>query len=311
MKPSETTKYWADKEEWDRTHPVNMVKILPASNPSFNIPILRQNIDNIDSMTDEELRNFVYRNYKSILANMFNGSETIKYITKLQNSRVLDALIYVFSSLAFIDSDDAVLINTLCYHYITLPKDKQNHSVVNRMLQLSGIVNKRYEPRLLGLGLSQNLVAMILIARFSDISLEVCIKRVNFIIITQPKELMTEKMIEDIFRILYDCMNCYSRMFPYLMTDVIPDYDENNENTWWVTEEIAEVDSALGLVALNILDSLPSQMIRDTLINYTEARNTVYTNKPIRYSLQNLSEDYYRIKSVIYGMEVNEGVYVP
>ena len=74
MKPSETTKYWADKEEWDRTHPVKMVKVLPASSPSFNIPILRQNIDNIDSMTDEELRNFVYRNYKSILANISRAS---------------------------------------------------------------------------------------------------------------------------------------------------------------------------------------------------------------------------------------------
>ena len=311
MKPSETTKYWADKEEWDRTHPVKMVKIQPATNPSFNIPILKQNIDNVDSMSDEELRNFVARNYKSILKNVFNGKETTKYLIKLQDVRFLDVFIYVFNSLQFIDSDDAVLINTLCYHYITLPKNKQNHLVVNRMLQLSSIVNKIYEPRLLGLGLSSNLVAMILIARFSDISIGVCIKRVNFIIITQPKELMTEKMIEDIFRIIYDCMNCYSRMFPYLMTDVIPEYDENNEKTWWVTEEIAEVDSVLGLVIINILDSLPSQMIRDTLVNYTEARNTVYANHPIRFSLQNLSEDYYRIKAVICGMEVNEGIFVP
>lgn len=311
MRPSETTKYWADKEEWDKTHKTKMVKVLPASNPYFNLPILKQNIDNIDSMSDEELKNFITRNYKSILSNIFSGKNTAKYIAKLQNTRVLDALISIFNSFQFIDSNDSVIINTLCYHYITLPKDKQNNSVLNRMLQLSRIVNKNYEPRLLGLGLSPNLTAMILIARFSDISIDVCIKRVNFIIITQPKELMTEKMIEDIFRIIYDCMNDYPRMFSYLMVDVIPEYDENNENTWWVTEEISEVDSVLGLVILNILDSLPSQMIRNTLINYTETRNTVYSNKPVRYSLQNLSEDYYRINSVIYAMQVNEGVYVP
>jgi hypothetical protein len=305
-------KYWKEKKEYDETHKVQMVKIIPTNSPTFNLPILKQNIDNIDNMTDKELDTFIFRNYKTILNNMFEGDTTSKYITKLQDTRVLDSFIKLFSSMRFIDSDDSIRINTLCYHYITLPKDKQDDKILHRMLQLTSVVNKAYEPRLIGLGLSINLVAMILIARFSDISIEVCVKRVNFIIITQPKELMTEKMIEDIFRIIYDCMNDYPRIFTYMMTDVIPEYDENNENTWWVTDEISEVDSVLGLVILNILDSLPSQMIRSTILNYSEAYSSVLSaRKQIRYSLRNLSEDYYRTSYVIDSLILNEGVYVP
>ena len=94
-----------------------------------------------------------------------------------------------------------------------MPKDNQDYKILNRLLRLSDIVNKTYKPSLFGIGLNDNLASMLLISRFSDINLEVCIRRVDYTIINQPPELMTEVMIEKIFRILFDCMNQYPRMF--------------------------------------------------------------------------------------------------
>ena len=96
-----------------------------------------------------------------------------------------------------------------------MDKDKQDTLVLNAMLKLGSIVNRANLPRLLGLGLSENLASLLLISRYSDINLNVCVKRVDFIIINQPAELMSERMIEAIFRILYDDVNYYMyRIFP-------------------------------------------------------------------------------------------------
>lgn len=302
------SKYWADKEKWDQEHPVQMVRVNPTNSPNFNLGILKQNIDNASEMNDEDLYKFISRSYKKILSTIFEDpDQSPKYIKKIQNERILDAMIKVFSQLRSIDYEDGVRINTICYHYITMPKDNQDYKILNRLLRLSDIVNKTYKPSLLGIGLNDNLASMLLISRFSDINLEVCIRRVDYTIINQPPELMTEVMIEKIFRILFDCMNQYPRMFGYLMHDTIPEFSEHNETTWWVTNDVAEVDSYLGLAILNILDTLPSQLLRDTLVNYTEGCN----GKPIKFSLQRLSDDYYRTKNIIYNLYTQEGILVP
>ena len=233
-----------------------------------------------------------------------------KYIHYFQDVRFLDAFIDVLKSMDFIEKDDIVRLNTMCYHYITIPKDKQNYRVVSRMMEVSNIINRHNLPRLLGLGLSSNLASILLIARYSDIDLNVCVKRVNFIIITQPKELMSERMIEEILKILYNVLDDLVRIFPPIMMDILPDYDENNPNTLWISEDIQEVNSTLNLALLNILDNLPTQTIRSVLLNYTEAMNMVYKNYQVRFSLRCLSEDYYRINNVINEMALNEGIYV-
>lgn len=304
-------KYYAEKAQYDSQHPVNMVKVRVQDNPNFNLSILKQNIGHIDEMSDVELRKFILRSFKSILNNLFQGKDADKYIKYFQDVRFLDAFIDVVVSMQFLEKDDIVRCNTLCYHYLTLPKEQQDSMVLARMLKLSSIVNRFNLPRLLGLGLSENLASMLLIARYSDIDLNVCVKRVDFIIITQPKELMSEKMIEEIFKCIYNVMDDFYRVFPYMMMDVIPDYDENNEKTWWVTDDIIEVNSIMNLSILNILDNLPSQTIRNILLNYSEGQYMVNKYKPVRFSLKNLSADYYRINGVINELLYNEGIVVP
>lgn len=307
--PDVFSKFWDETKKHDADHPVLVAKVRVDESPNFNLSILKQNIDHVDSMSDAELRNFIKRCFKSIMVNLF-GKEMPKYIHYFQDVRFLDAFIDVLKSMDFIEKDDIVRLNTMCYHYITIPKDKQNYRVVSRMMEVSNIINRHNLPRLLGLGLSSNLASILLIARYSDIDLNVCVKRVNFIIITQPKELMSERMIEEILKILYNVLDDLVRIFPPIMMDILPDYDENNPNTLWITDDIQEVNSTLNLALLNILDNLPTQTIRSVLLNYTEAMNMVYKNYQVRFSLRCLSEDYYRINNVINEMALNEGIYV-
>ena len=301
--------FWEEANKYDAEHPIQVIKVRVDENPNFNLEILKQNIDHVNDMSDSELRSFIKKCFKSIMRDLF-GAEMPKYIKYFQDIRFLNAFIDVVLSLEFIDKEDIIRINTMCYHYITLPKDKQDYRVLDRMMQLSNIVNKLNIPRLLGLGLSSNLASILLIARYSDIDLNVCVKRVDFIIITQPKELMSEKMIEEIFKILYNVMDDFHRIFPYIMMDTLPEYDENNPNTFWVTDDIQEVNSTLNLAVLNIIDNLPSQTIRGIILNYSEAMSMIYKNQTVRFSLRNLSEDYYRINNIINSIAYNEHIYV-
>jgi hypothetical protein len=91
---------------------------------------------------------------------------------------------------------------------------------------------------------------------------------------------------------------------------VLPNYREDDQSTWWVTDEVSEVDSTMSLSALEILDNLPTEIIRSTLINYAEGYAIIGGNKPIRFSMRRLSDDYYRINNVILQLE-SEGIYVP
>lgn len=303
--------YYQEKKEYDESHRDKVEKVELANNPNFSLPILKQNIEHIDDMTDAELKTFLSRAYRKILVSLFDQKELPKYIQYFQNVRFIDAFIEVLSTIQFLERDEIVRLNTLCYHYLTLPEDKQDYMVVNRMIKLSSMVNRYSLPRLLGLGLPEQLANMLLIARYSDINLNICVKRVDFIIITQPKELMNQEMIHQILLILYDTFNEYYMVFPYMMMDIIPEFDEDNEKTWWVTDDVSEVNSVLNLAMLEVLNDLPTQEIRKVILNYSEGKTIVNSSAPIRFSLKTLSDDYYRINNVTNYLTYNEHIFVP
>lgn len=302
--------YWREKAEYEKNRKIEMVRVIPMDRPAFNRSVLIQNIDSIPQMGDADLLRFIDANFNNILKNVFNGGNISKHVKCFQDTRFLDAFIEIMVRRQFFNGDEIIHINTICYHYLTLPHEMRDPRVVNRMTKMSNIVNRGGIPRLLGLGLSENLANMLLIARYSDINLNTIVKRVNFIIITQPLEVMSQKMISEIFKILYNVMEDWSRVFPYFMTDVLPLYREDDQTTWWITEDISEVDSTMSLSALEILDSLPTEVIRATLVNYAEGYSIMNAGKNIRFSMRRLSDDYYRINNVIYQLDT-EGIYVP
>lgn len=312
-------KYWEEKNAYDSGNKVEMVKIVPANSPSFNRSILLGSIYDMNNMNDTELRMFVQNSFRSILNNIFFGSkESADYINCFTNVRFLDAFIDVVQRFihqgGYLDRDNIVKINNICYDYITFNSASRNQAVVNRMFMLANIINAPYIPRLLGLGLNNNITNLLLIARWSNLDPRVCVRRVNFIIIQQPKELMTQEIIAQIFKILYELdrdQRNYIKIFPHIMMDVLGDYDEADPSTHWITDEIQEVDSTISLAALDILNEFTDINIRHTLINYTESYKVVHSNKPIRFSMRRLSDDHERINTVIYNLKEYECIIVP
>ena len=302
-------KYYNEQKEYVKNHKVEMVKVIPMQSVTFNRSVLIQNINDIPNMSDSELRMFIDRHLDTILNSVFTG-DTV-HINCFRDGRFLDALADVLTLRKFYESDIVVKINNICYDYISLPHHMQDTLILNKMVRMSSIINKIDLPRLIGLGLNPNLASIILIARYSSFDLNVVIKRVNFIIITQPKSIMTYNTIFEIFMTIYKEAEIWSRIFQYFMFDVIPEYNENDSNAAWVTEEIEEVNSEMNLVILDILNKEPMKVIRAALLNYSESYSMLNYKKPIRFSLQRLSGDYDRVIDVATNMLYNEGICVP
>lgn len=312
-------KYWEEKKTYDTNNKVEMVKLATSNSPAFNRSILLGSIYDMHNMNDSELRTFVQNSFRLILNNIFSGSpNSVDYINCFTNVRFLDAFIDVVQRLiqqgTYFDGEYITKINNICYDYITFNSVNRNTAIVNRMYMLANIINAPYLPRLLGLGLNNNLASLLLIARWSNLDPRVCVRRVNFIIIGQPKKIMTQQNIIQIIKILYDLdrdQRNYIKVFPHIMMDVLGDYDEADPSTHWITDDIEEIDSTLSLAALDILNEFTNMNIRHVLIEYTESYNIVYSNRPIRFSMRRLSDDYQRINDVIRNIQDYEGIIVP
>lgn len=304
-------KFYEEQRAYDEAHKKEMVKIVTSNSPVLNKSILLRSIYDINTMNDIELRKFVNNSFNVILNSIFIGKEeSAPYISCFTNVRFLDAFIDVLDNLmrsgAMITKDNVIKINSICYEYIRLQSGK-DHNVVYRMIRLGNMINRDILPSLLGLGLSNDLATMLVIARNSSFDLNICIKRVDFIVINQPKELMSIEMIKRIYEYLFQPMIYWVKAFQYIMLDVLPEYDENS----WVTEEIQEVDSTLSLAALDILNELPSETIRHTLLNYAEGYRTIHTGERYRFDICKISMDYDKILNEIRKLEEYEGIYMP
>lgn len=292
--------------------PVEMAKIIPIQNPTFNNKALLQSIRDVPNMSDSELRNFINSHFTSILNNIFDidkikASDHIRCFTDI---RFLDAFIDVLQLNAFYETDIVIKCNNVCYDYLSLNTQK-DPEVVSRMIKIGNIVNKVNLPRLLGLGLRPDVASLINISRYSSLNLDVCVKRVNHILITQPKAVMNFEMITEIFKIIYSERNIWMRVFQYFMFDVIPEYNEYDINARWVTEEVEEINSIINIVILDILNYESFEVIRGALINYASVYNMMKYNKPIRFTMKRLSDDYSRINDMVRILKDEENIVVP
>ena len=295
--------FYEDLQKIAETKPPQITPPMSYNSPTFSHESLMHTIYDIPNLSDVQLRNFIQNYYVKILDNVFSGPDRSNHLLCFTDKRFLDAFIDVLQLETFYDTTIIVKCNNICYDYITLPN--KDPDIVSRMMKISEIVNRPKMPKLIGFGLRQDVAAFILLARYSSFNLEICVRRVNHILRTQPKVIMNLEMITEIFNCLYS-HNDWIAAFQYFMHDVIPEYSENN----WVTEEIEEIDSTINLAILDILNSEPTMIINDAISNYAEDRKLINGNKPYKFSLMRLSDDYYRIKNVIEYLK-QDGIFVP
>ena len=295
-----------DYQNYAAEHKVEMVKIITSNSNVFNRSVLVQTINNIPYMTDEELRRFIQYNINLIFSMIFNQNYmTTDYVKLFYDVRFIDAFIDVLSGMQYLER--VIKCNTICYDYISSPN--RDPIIEQRMITLSRVINRNCLPRLLGLGCSDTLANILSIARNSSLNMDVCIKRVDFIIITQSKEFMNQSNIEQIIRILFNVDKEFDKIFQYFMFDVLPEYNENDPSTTWITDDIEEVNSTMNLAILDILDSLPMPIIRNVILNYAEGYSLIGANRKVRFSMRKLAE-YYRINNAVYDLSY-EGIFIP
>ena len=315
--------YWQEKQEFDANKKMQLTTPAPSQSPLFNNSVLFKNIEDRDTMTDSELRYFIQNNFPAIMNNVFNKDIGTKYIIAFQDVRFLDAFIDVIYRMQFFDADVIVKINLLVYHYITSSVKKLE--LIHRMVKLGSIVNSSKLIALKKFNMPENLENYLLIARYSDFDLRVCVKRVNLMIITSQQILSllnidndfeaTDSAIEWLANLLIELYRReeWNFVLPYFMLDVLPDADESDPNRQWITPEVEVIDSAMSLAVLKILDTMidDSGTLRSILISYAEGYRIMNSGRPVRFSFQSISDDYPRLRAAVKFLEMNEDIYVP
>lgn len=316
-------KYWEEKIKYDEEHKPNMVTVNPSNSPMLNKSVLFKNIEDRDSMTDAELRYFIENNFLSIMNNVFNRNIYVKYIKAFEEPRFLEAFIDVLQNIRYYDSDIIIKCNLLAYHYITRDERQKDHSVVNLMMRMSKTVNRNSAIRLKKFNMPENLENVLLLARYSDFDIGVSVKRTNLMIVSSPilynlldmGDYVSDSSVEFLAKLLVELYptNQWIYVLPYFMMDVLPDYDERNPQTIWITPEVESMDSALNLAVLKVLDEMldDSFMLRRVLTSYTEGYMILHRNHPTRFSFRSISHEYERLSNNLIYLREEEGIYVP
>lgn len=301
-------KFYSEVENYENTHEIKIVKVDPQNSPVFNNTVLLKNIKDIPNMEKNELLNFVRIYFSSILTNASNGNPDD--ILAFTNIDLLNAIIsLLYKREIQIQDTDIIKFNALTYQYLTIPDDnpviKKDQAIIDKLFDISEYINEYWLPRLKGLGLSKTLANTLIIARFSNITMKIVVNRINFIIINQPPELMSQKLILEIFKILYDVGKEWSMAFTYFMEDV-PYIDPRYPNS----EDMEEVNSTMELAALELLNELPTDYLYSALINYAQTY-AIMNIINIRFSMQHLSDDFNRINDAIYSLKYEKNCIVP
>ena len=302
-----------------------MTTPVPAQSPMFNHSILFKTIDDRDNMSDAELRYFIQNNFMAIMNNVFDRSVGVRYIEAFKDGRFLDAFIDVISNIQYFESDVVVRLNLLVYHYITSSEQfNKKPEIVHKMVRIASIINRYKAISLKKLHMPETLENYLLIARYSDFNMDVCVKRVNLMLTASPQvysllnidpsDEASDGVVDWIANLLIELYRPdeWALVLPYFMLDVIPDND-GTPATEWITPEVEFMYSALNLAVLKILDSMidTSNSLRGIMVTYAEGYRIMNNKMPIRFSFQTISFDYPRLKNCIQLLADEENIYVP
>lgn len=299
-----------EMNEYYSNHKVEMVNIVPSETPAFNPSLVIASICNIPKMSDSQLREFIHCSFDTIMN--LDQKNTLMCFTDI---RFLDALSDVISrrlsSGRYFDISTIVKINNICYDYITI--QEKDNSIANRLYAISNLINSGRIPVLLGLGISSKIANLLYIARYSSTNPDVYTKRIDFIIIQNNKEFNTVEKIERTLITLYDLdkdQKNFIILFSSIMSDVLGEYSEDDPMTHWITSDIEEADSMLSLAILNILNDFTSDARLEVIRNYAQGYSILGCNKPVRFSMRSLSDDYANVIATVNYLTM-DGIYVP
>lgn len=282
----------------ENEQPKDEKKFVPKfSTIEYKISTLVDTIDNVDSITDEELKNVIIRQHKMLLSydpflsNQNNRKVVLKLFT---NKRFLNLFLQVFQFLD-LSREEIICINKLAYDYYV--SNNKNVEISELLLSICYLINNNLIIRLSAYMDLTNARILSMIAN-STFKAEKKVHRVNtfFLKKDEKKEFSVQDYI-DIYTILFDH---FRELFTYSMLEAW--------NIDPITDSLVQLQyerfKKISIALIVMLDSLTSRNIEIVLREYGYSLSMIPKGKS-RFSIKDLN-GYDRIKNIIYDIEVKD-----
>lgn len=265
-------------------YPEGGAPVVPLSFSYNNIESVREMLNKVDSFSDRELYTLLKNVYTIVLDDIFI-TKNVELIRTLYNAPKFIQVLTVVLGEVELTPVQTVWCNKLTYDYFTSTAEKDSYTKA-LLLKFSSVVNRKYIPGLIGLGLNEDLVSYLVNARFSTEKEEIQIKRLNLILMNQSPTMMTVQMIVDIYGKLFD------RITP-LFTGVMYDYWDNASLN---NDSIVEVYANITMAIIEIVNNLPQNMCIQLLQSFAESHYMVNSGKTMRFNIYaTVEEDFPRL----------------
>lgn len=288
------------KEAKEKSKPATYTNIDISKMSALNIDYFREQLlYNLNNLADNELYTFLSTNYKTVLQDIIDKRDE-RYLKIVSNTRFLSIFNEVLrhNTLNIMEIKNC---NKIAYSFLTHNLAPDDEYIRSLYFNMSSIVNSHIVMRLIGVGVCEELAALLAIARYSHDNELYNSKRVNNVLISS-KTLLTEQIIINIFEILYDE---FYILFNGVMYDV---YSEQELDA--ISTEANEIYSNMSLALIDMMNTLPDQVIYLVLVEYLSVNNTSKDYSDTRFKLYSLnSTDYYRILQVLDRVVAEKGFY--
>lgn len=260
-----------------------------------------------NSLSDEDIQLNIKRCYEEYLNyDNFKDANTRKIFQSIwTNARFLKNFIKVLETDKSLNIS-TLSITTICkitYDYFCIPDNdaqyKKDSEILNLLFKLSEIVNFNIIVQLSTI-MGMEAAKFICLSRYSSFKQEECILRLNECIMNFGYDYNFS-----VKNIIY----IYSRFFAFDFSSLFIHSMVLEKDTIELNHNQEIVYDKISYALLLILDSLTSQDIYKTLKRYGCYLSLMH-DPIIRFSMKNLSNDFYRVSNVISQL-LDEGIIIP
>ena len=289
------------KKKEETAQPPTYIPVSLSQNPSFDLNILVQRGKDIDNISERELFTILKKSFRLLLENIFINKDS-EALMLFFNSKFLNVFIQVIGT-EVLTSEEILYCNTIVYDYLTDQNIEKDEFTKTLFLTLGRNVNRQKVYQLTALGIDEPLAIKMAVSRHSTKKETVNVARLNLIMICSSPDIFTPQMIIYVYEIFFDFL---APLFIGTMYDVYTD-DELEA----ISDGAADIYSNIGLAIIDILNSMPSDLMRKVLLAYTQEYGTSDKRNKVRFTINSISmSEYFRIYAVVDALKA-EDVFVP
>ena len=279
------------------TQEVNMVNIETNDDQLFKA------LSNYRNLSDNNLREIIGNNFRYILQQIFDPAPDNpyrSYVHVFADPRIIQIMNEIVYRSQLTDTEK-IYCNKLVYDYIIYSNgidNGHNEATVGSLRTFASIVNRDVILQLLSFeAFDENTANDIAVASRSSLDQRRNVKRVNKCIMGLPNNVVTEELITAIY---YTLFKSATAIIEGIMFDVI-DLIE-------LPESKRESYALINLALLSILNNLEDSKLFGVLLNYSQDRQMLFSDKPVRFNLRSFApQDYPRLDSAINRLDMTNG----